>query len=108
MFGDLMGMMGKLKESQEKVKAARERLKTVTLRESSPDGLLEVTVSASREIRDIQISGELLDDREQLTDYLVTVVNRAMKKAGEIHDAELSAAAKEGMPDIPGLDNFLK
>ena len=39
-----MGMMGKLKESQEKVKATRERLKTVTLRESSPDGLLEVTV----------------------------------------------------------------
>lgn len=103
-----MGMMGKLKESQEKVKATRERLKTVTLKEASPDGLLEVTVSASREIRDIQIDDSLFQDREQLTDYLVTVTNRALKKAGDIHDAELSAAAKEGMPDIPGLDNFLK
>ncbi|MBC2840679.1 YbaB/EbfC family nucleoid-associated protein [Robiginitalea sp. SC105] len=108
MFGDLMGMMGKLKESQEKVKATRERLATVTLEESSSDGLLGVTVSASREIRDIRIADELLQDKEQLADYLVTVLNKALKKAGDIHDTELAAAAREGMPDIPGLDNFLK
>ena len=31
MFGDLMGMMGKLKETQEKVEATKKRLDTVLI-----------------------------------------------------------------------------
>ncbi len=103
-----MGMMGKLKESQQKVQAARERLKSVTVEETSSDGLLQVEVAASREIKEIRIAEGLMEDKEQLTDYLVTVLNKALKKAGDIHDAELAAAAREGMPDIPGMDAFLK
>jgi len=41
MFGDLMGMMGKLKETQEKVEATKKRLDTVLIDESSNDGLLK-------------------------------------------------------------------
>ncbi len=107
MFGDLMGMMGKLRETREKVAQTKKRLETVTLQESSPDKSLEVVVSASREIREIRIGDELLSDKEQLADYLIVTLNRALKKAGEVHDAELSAVAREGMPDIPGLDGLL-
>jgi DNA-binding YbaB/EbfC family protein len=107
MLGDLMGMMGKLKETQQKVKETKKRLETVTLQEASPDGALKVVVSANREIREIRIEDSLLDDKEHLTDYLIITLNRALKKAGEVHDTELAAVAKEGMPNIPGLDGLM-
>lgn len=107
MLGDLMGMMGKLKEARERVTETKERLKTVTLQEVSEDEAVTVVVSASREIREIHIDDALLKDKEQLTDFLVITLNRALEKAGEIHDNELAAVAKEGMPNIPGLDALL-
>ncbi len=108
MFGDLMGMMGKLKETQKKVEATKERLNTVTLEEKSSDGLIKVTITANREVKSIEIEDSLLEDKEQLEDYLVNILNRAVKKASEVNEAELSAVAKEGMPNIPGMDGLFK
>ena len=102
-----MGMMGKLKEAREKVEATKKRLDSVTLKESSQDNMLEVLLTANREIREIRIDDTLLADKEQLTDYLVITLNKALKKAGEVHDTELSAVAREGMPDLPGMDSLL-
>jgi DNA-binding protein YbaB len=53
------------------------------------------------------LDDSLLQDKEQLTDYLIITLNKAMTKATEVHDAELSAVAREGMPDIPGMDSLL-
>ena len=103
-----MGMMGKLKETQEKVKATKERLNTVFLEESSSDGLLRVNISANRTIKSIDIKEELLSDREQLEDLLILTINRAISRATEVQEAELAAVAKEGMPNIPGLDSLFK
>jgi hypothetical protein len=104
MFGDMMGMMNKLKETKEKVEATKERLKTVLIDEQSTDGLLKVTITAAREIKNISIADELLEDKEQLEDYLVLTLNKAIKRASDVNDMELAAVAKDGMPDIPGLD----
>ncbi|MFC5045888.1 YbaB/EbfC family nucleoid-associated protein [Aquimarina hainanensis] len=106
MFGDMMGMMGKLKEAQQKVEDTKKRLDTVLLDETSSDQLLKVTITANRTIKDISISDELLEDKEQLEDYLTLTINKAITRASQIHEAELAAAAKEGMPNIPGMDMF--
>ncbi len=106
MFGDMMGMMNKLKETQEKVEATKERLKTVLIDEQSQDGLLKITITATREVKNISVADELLEDREQLEDYLVLTMNKAITRATEINETELAAVAKDGMPDIPGLDMF--
>jgi hypothetical protein len=108
MFGDLMGMMGKIKETQKKVEATKERMNTVMVDEASSDGLLKVTLTANREIKSISIDDSLLEDKEQLEDYLVLTLNKAIEKATKINEAELAAVAKEGMPNIPGMDGFLK
>jgi DNA-binding YbaB/EbfC family protein len=108
MFGDLAGMMGKLKETQEKVKATKERLNSVTIEEKSSDNLLSVTITANRTVKAINIEDQLLEDKEQLEDYLVLVLNKAIDKATQINEAELGAVAKEGMPNIPGMDSFFK
>ncbi|PHS67892.1 MAG: nucleoid-associated protein, YbaB/EbfC family [Flavobacterium sp.] len=106
MFGDLQGMMGKLKETQEKVEATKLRMNTVLIDEQSSDGLLKVTITANRELKNIKIDDTLLEDKEQLEDYLILTLNKAIEKATKINDTEVSAVASEGMPNIPGMDMF--
>ena len=108
MFGDLMGIMGKLKETQEKMKQAKARLEHILVDEASQDGRIKVTLTANREIKSVQIDDSLLQDKEELEDFLVMTLNKAIAKADKIQEAELSSVAKDGMPNIPGMDSFFK
>lgn len=104
MFGDMMGMMQKLQEAKAKVEATKERLNSVYLQEKSNDELLKVEITANREIKKIEIDPSLLEDVEQLEDYLILTLNKAIAKATQVNEAEIGAIAKEGMPNIPGLN----
>lgn len=106
MFGDLMGMMGKLKEAQRKIEETKKRLDNVLVDEQSSDGLLKITITANHTIKSVQIDDALLQDKEQLEDYLVLTLNRAIARATKINEAEVAATAQDGMPDLPGLDLF--
>ncbi|HAO14467.1 MAG TPA: nucleoid-associated protein, YbaB/EbfC family [Tenacibaculum sp.] len=106
MFGDLSNMMGKLKEAQNKVEETKNRLNTVLIDESSANGNIKVTVTANREIKSVFVDESLLQDKEELEDYLILTLNKALKRAGDINDQELAAAAKNGIPNIPGMDIF--
>jgi len=106
MFGDMMGMMNKLKETQRKVEATKQRLNTVLIDEASSDQKLKVTITANRTVKSISIDEELLKDKDMLEDYLVLTLNKAIERATSVNETELAAVAKEGMPNIPGLDMF--
>ena len=106
MFGDMMGMMGKLKEAQKKVEATKERLHSVLIDEASHDEKLKVTITANRTIKSIIIDDELLQDKDMLEDYLILTLNKAIEKATNVNETEIAAVAKEGMPNIPGMDMF--
>ncbi|MDH7912624.1 YbaB/EbfC family nucleoid-associated protein [Winogradskyella sp. SYSU M77433] len=106
MFGDMMGMMSKLKEAQKKVEETKERLNTVLIDESSNDDKLKVTITANRALKSIEIDGDLLQDKEMLEDYLILIINKAIEKATNVNESEIAAVAKEGMPNIPGMDMF--
>ncbi|CAL2092547.1 Nucleoid-associated protein GFO_1796 [Tenacibaculum sp. 190524A05c] len=106
MFGDLSGMMDKLKHAQQKVEETKQRLNTVLIDEASADGNIKVTVTANREIKAISVNENLLSDAEELEDYLILTLNKALKRAGEINEQEMAVAAKSGMPNIPGMDMF--
>ena len=66
MFGDMMGMMNKLKETQKKVGETKERLHTVLLDEASNDNKLKVTITGNRTIKSIDNAEKLLSDKEML------------------------------------------
>ncbi|SDB40150.1 hypothetical protein SAMN03097699_1125 [Flavobacteriaceae bacterium MAR_2010_188] len=106
MFGDMMGMMNKLKETQEKVEATKQRMNSVLVDEASNDDKLKVTITANRTIKKIEIDDSLLEDKEMLEDYLILTLNKAIERATTINENEIAAVAKDGMPDIPGLDMF--
>jgi DNA-binding protein YbaB len=98
---DLMGMMGKLKETQRKIEETKLRLDTVLIDEQSNDGTLKVTFTANGKLKSISIADSLLEDKEQLEDYLIVTLNKAIEKAAKVNQAELDAVAKVDMPMIP-------
>ena len=106
MFGDLQGMMEQLRKAQAKVEETKKRLDTVLVTGESPEGKIKVTVTANRSVKDIVIDDSLLEDREMLEDYLVLAMNDALTKAHQINETEMAAAAKDGLPDLPGMDMF--
>ena len=106
MFEDLSGMMDKLKEAQRKIEETKVRLNTVLVDGEAGNGLIKVTVTANREIRSINISDDLMNEKEALEDYLIIALNKALEKANAINEAEMAAAAKDGLPNIPGMDMF--
>ena len=106
MFGDISGMMGKLKDAQKKVEETKKRLNTVLINEAAANENLKITVTANSEIKSISINESLLEDKEELEDYLILTLNKALKRARDINEHELAIAAKDGMPNIPGMDMF--
>jgi DNA-binding YbaB/EbfC family protein len=106
MFGDMFGMMGKLKEAQQKVEETKVRLNHVLIDEKSASDKIQVTITANRELKAIKFDKSLLNNAEELEDYLIMTLNNAIKKATEISEHELAITAKSGMPNIPGMDLF--
>jgi DNA-binding protein YbaB len=71
----------------------------VLVDEKSSDGLLQVTLTANRKIKSITIDNKsLLEDKEQLEDYLILVLNKAIEKATNVNETELAAVAKTECP----------
>ena len=105
---DLMGMMGKLKATQQKIEDTKKRLDTILIDEQSADGLLKVTLTANSKIKSVVVADALLVDKDQLQDYLIVVMNKAIEKAASLNQAELDAVTRVDMPMIPGMEDMFK
>ena len=105
---DLMGMMGKLRDTQQKLEETKKRLDTVLIDEQSSDGLLKITITANTTIKSITVDDALLEDKEQLEDYLVLVMNKAIQRASAVNQTELDAVSKMDLPMIPGMEDMFK
>ena len=103
-----MGMMGKLKATQQKIEDTKKRLDTVLIDEQSADGLLKVTLTANSKIKSVVIADALLEDKDQLEDYLIVVMNKAIEKATSVNQAELDAVTRVDMPMMPGMEDLFK
>ncbi|MDO5509913.1 MAG: YbaB/EbfC family nucleoid-associated protein [Weeksellaceae bacterium] len=100
---DMMKMMGQLQESQRKVEEAKNKMQQEYITEKSSDGSLEVTVSKAGRVKDVNIGQDLLQDNEQLADYLILTLNKALEKAQTAYDGELENIARSSMPKLPGM-----
>ncbi len=99
----MMKMLGQLQESQRNVEAAKQKLAQEFVTETSSDNLLKVEVYKNGRIKDIEIREELLQDKDQLLDYLTLNLNKALEKAQTEYETELQKEAKKGLPKIPGM-----
>ena len=103
---DIAGMMGKVKELQEKMQQAQEDIQHLTATGEAGGGLVRATANGQRKVLKIEIDDSLLTpaDRDMLADLVVAAVNKALDEAGELGRAELQRRTSGLMPNIPGLD----
>jgi DNA-binding YbaB/EbfC family protein len=96
----------KSKKLKKKVEETKERLHGILIDMNSHDNKVKVTITANRTLKSITIDDDLLQDKDMLEDYLILTINQAIARATTVHETEVSAVAKEGMPNIPGMDMF--
>jgi hypothetical protein len=71
------------------------------LRESSQG--VSLIINGNRRLIDLEVEARLLEDKEELEDQLLKVINQAIAKADAAHEKEMQSVAK-GM--LPGMDRF--
>jgi DNA-binding protein YbaB len=90
MFEDLSGMMNKLKEAQQEIEKTKTRLNSVFIEETSTDNKIKITLTANSVIKNISIDSSLLSDAEELEDFLILTLNKALAKASKINEDEMA------------------
>ena len=103
---DMMKMMGKVKEAQEKMKEAQESLGSITASGESGAGMVKATVNGKKEVLSLDIDASLLtaNDKEMLQDLTVAAVNIALANVEPKAKEHLKSATDGLLPNIPGMD----
>ncbi|WP_044173854.1 YbaB/EbfC family nucleoid-associated protein [Flectobacillus major] len=103
---DMMGMLGKVKDLQAKMKEAQETLGTIIETGESGGGMVKVTINGKKQLLKVEIDEDLLkpSDQEVVQDLVVAATNIAMNNIeGKIKE-HLQKATNGLLPNIPGLD----
>lgn len=103
---DMMGMMGKVKEMQARMKEAQDRIGDVTAEGESGAGMVKATVNGKKQLISLEIDPTLLkpEDARMLNDLVVAAVNKALENVEVLAQNEISKATEGLMPKIPGMD----
>ena len=101
---DLMGMMKKAQELQERMQEAQQKLGDLTVEGSSGGGLVTVTLTGKGDLRGLKIDPSLFraDDVEVLEDLIIAAHADARQKA----EAETAGKMQEltaGLQLPPGM-----
>lgn len=105
----MMGMLGKVKDFQAKMKVAQENLAQITEHAEAGAGMVKVLINGQKKVLSIEIDPDLIkpEDKDMLQDLIVAATNKAIDSI-EIKIKEHLQLATEGMipPGIPGLDKL--
>ena len=103
---DMMKMMGKVKEMQEKMKETQESLTDIVVEGESGAGMVRAKANGKKELISIDIDPSLLtkDDKEMVQDLVVAAANKALAEADMRSKQKLKESTEGMMPNIPGFD----
>lgn len=101
---DIMGMMKKAQELQEKMAQMQDRLAAMVVEGKSGGGLVTVLLSGKGEMRGLKIDPSLFkeDDVEILEDLILAAHNDAKQRAEAEMQKQMSEATA-GIPLPPGM-----
>ncbi|MEL7303511.1 MAG: YbaB/EbfC family nucleoid-associated protein [Pseudomonadota bacterium] len=104
---DIMGMMGKVKEMQERMQTMQAELQEAEVEGSSGGGMVTVITNGKGELRSVKIDPSLLkpDEAEIIEDLIVAAANDAKAKA-EATIQERMSEITGGLPLPPGMKLF--
>lgn len=103
---DMMKMMGKLKEVQEKVKEAQLGLKNITTTAESGAGMVKATVNGNKEVISLDIDESVIngEDSDMMKDLIIAAVNKALGEVDAKAKEHMRSATEGLIPNIPGFD----
>lgn len=103
---DMMKMMGKIKEAQQKIQEAQNKLGDITVESEAGAGMVKATVNGHKQVVDLQIDKSLLkpEDEEMLRDLVIAAVNKGIVEAEEKAKEEIKKSTEGLIPDIPGFN----
>jgi DNA-binding YbaB/EbfC family protein len=103
---DMMNMMGKVKEMQERLRKAQDNLANIKTTGESGGGLVKATVNGKKQLVLLEIDPSIMkaDDRTMVQDLVVAAVNKALDEAETLAKDELKKSTEGILPNIPGLD----
>ena len=103
---DMMGMMGKVKDMQARMKEIKDNLVHLTADGESGAGLVKALVNGNKQVLRIDIDPSLLKESDQtiLQDLIVAAVNKALQNVDEKTQLELKQKTEGLLPNIPGMD----
>lgn len=98
-------MFDKLFQAQQKAEEVKKRLDAITVSGEAEGGKIQVSLSGNKEVRDIQIDPDFHrdTDAEALGELLAIAINKALKQADEISQAEMQAVTKDMLGGMGGL-----
>lgn len=103
---DMSKMMEKVREVQEKMKAAQDNLVNVTATGESGAGMVKAVVNGKKQVISLEIDDELIkpDDKEMMRDLIIAAVNIALEEVEVKAREELKKSTEGVIPNIPGFD----
>lgn len=103
---DMMKMMGKMKEVQQKMKEAQDNLTHIKASGESGGGMVRAIVNGKKQVIAIDIDPLILkaEDKVLVQDLVVAAVNKASEEADVLAKEELKKATDGLLPSIPGMD----
>lgn len=103
---DMMKMMGKMKEVQQKMKAAQDNLIHIKASGEAGGGMVRVIVNGKKQVIAIDIDPLILkaDDKVLVQDLVVAATNKALEEVDGLAKEELKKATDGLLPNIPGMD----
>jgi nucleoid-associated protein EbfC len=103
---DMMKMMGKMKEVQQKMKEAQDNLSKIKTTSESGGGMVRATVNGKKQVLTIDIDPSIIkaDDKILMQDLVVAAVNKAMEDVDILAKEEIKKATDGLLPNIPGMD----
>jgi DNA-binding YbaB/EbfC family protein len=103
---DMMGMLGKVKDLQAKMKEAQESLGSITETGEAGAGMVRATVNGRKQLIKLEIDEDLIKptDREVLQDLIIAATNKAIENIDDKVKAHLQQATQGVLPNIPGMD----
>ncbi|TAE25121.1 MAG: YbaB/EbfC family nucleoid-associated protein [Cytophagales bacterium] len=105
-LGNMMDMVGKMKDIQARMQEAQQSLSTITETGESGAGMVRATVNGLKQVVRVEIEPDVMtpDDREMLQDLIVAAINKAMENLEPRIREHLKKSTEGLLPNIPGLD----
>jgi len=103
---DMMKMMGKMKEVQQRMKEAQDNLIHIKASGEAGGGMVRAIVNGKKQLIAIDIDPTILkaEDRVLIQDLVIAAVNKASDEADVLAKEEIKKATEGLLPNIPGMD----